>query len=74
MKLSFSTIGCPAYSWVDIYPMAKDLGFDGIEVRGVAGRKGLDEENQDGNAEQDRYHHQDTLDYVFTHSCPPFLR
>ena len=38
MKLSFSTIGCPAYSWVDIYPMAKDLGFDGIEVRGVAGR------------------------------------
>ena len=38
MKLSFSTIGCPAYSWVDIYPMAKDLGFDGIEVRGAAGR------------------------------------
>ena len=38
MKLAFSTIGCPAYSWVDIYPMAKDLGFDGIEVRAVAGR------------------------------------
>lgn len=37
MKLSFSTIGCPAYTWVDIYPMAKDLGFDGVEVRGVAG-------------------------------------
>ncbi len=39
MKLSFSTIGCPAYSWTDIYPMAKDLGFDGIEIRGVAGNE-----------------------------------
>ena len=35
MKLSFSTIGCPGYDWVDIYPMAKDLGFDGIEIRGI---------------------------------------
>ncbi len=39
MKLSFSTIGCPAYAWTDIYPMAKDLGFDGIEIRGVAGNE-----------------------------------
>ena len=31
MKLSFSTIGCPAYAWTDIYPMAKDLGFDGAD-------------------------------------------
>ena len=38
MKLAFSTIGCPSYSWLDVYPMAKDLGFDGIEVRGVQGR------------------------------------
>ena len=38
MKLAFSTLGCPSYSWTDIYPMAKDLGFDGIEIRGVAGR------------------------------------
>ncbi|MBR2681963.1 MAG: AMP-binding protein [Atopobiaceae bacterium] len=37
MKLSFSTIGCPAYAWTYIYSMAKDLGFDGIEIRGVAG-------------------------------------
>ena len=37
MKLAFSTIGCPDYTWTDIYPMAKDLGFDGIEIRGVAG-------------------------------------
>ncbi|MBR1828732.1 MAG: sugar phosphate isomerase/epimerase, partial [Atopobiaceae bacterium] len=38
MKLAFSTIGCPSYSWLDVYPMAKDLGFDGIEIRGVQGR------------------------------------
>ena len=38
MKLAFSTLGCPSYSWTDIYPMAKDLGFDGIEIRGIAGR------------------------------------
>ena len=35
MKISFSTLACPDYSWSDIYPMAKDLGFDGIEVRGI---------------------------------------
>ena len=35
MKLAFSTIGCPDWSWSDIYVTAKDLKFDGIEVRGV---------------------------------------
>ncbi len=35
MKLAFSTLGCPNYSWTDIYTMAKDLGFDGIEIRGL---------------------------------------
>ncbi|SDF02613.1 AMP-binding protein [Sporomusa acidovorans] len=35
MKLAFSTIGCPNFSWTDLYSMAKDLGFDGIEVRGL---------------------------------------
>ncbi|MDO4404953.1 MAG: AMP-binding protein, partial [Atopobiaceae bacterium] len=38
MKLAFSTLGCPSYAWTDIYPMAKDLGFDGIEIRGIQGR------------------------------------
>ena len=33
MKFSFSTLACPGYTWADIYSMAKDLGFDGIEVR-----------------------------------------
>ena len=37
MKLSFSTLGCPDFSWSDIYSMAKDLGFSGIEMRGLGG-------------------------------------
>ncbi len=35
MKFSFSTLACPEYSFSDIYAMASDLGFDGIEVRGL---------------------------------------
>ena len=35
MKISFSTLACPMYSWPDIYSMAKDLNFDGIEIRGL---------------------------------------
>ena len=35
MKISFSTLACPMYSWTDIYSMAKDLGFNGIEIRGL---------------------------------------
>lgn len=35
MKISFSTLACPMYSWSDIYSMAKDLNFDGIEIRGL---------------------------------------
>ena len=36
MKIAFSTLGCPNYDWRDIYTMAKDLGFDGIEVREIS--------------------------------------
>jgi fatty-acyl-CoA synthase len=35
VKISFSTLACPEYSWSDIYSMAKDIGFDGIEIRGL---------------------------------------
>lgn len=35
MKICFSTLACPDYSWTDIYSMAKDIGFDGIEIRGL---------------------------------------
>lgn len=37
MKIAFSTLGCPNSSWKDIYAMAKDIGFDGIEIRGLGG-------------------------------------
>ncbi|HEX2938795.1 MAG TPA: AMP-binding protein [Ruminiclostridium sp.] len=35
MKIAFSTLGCPDFTWSDIYSMAKDFGFDGIEIRGL---------------------------------------
>lgn len=35
MKLSFSTLGCPEWTWNEIIATAKDMGFDGIEIRGV---------------------------------------
>lgn len=35
MKTSFSTLACPDFSWQDIYSMAKDFNFDGIEIRGL---------------------------------------
>lgn len=35
MKLAFSTLGCPDFDWPDIYSMATDFGFSGIELRGL---------------------------------------
>ena len=35
MKVCFSTLGCPGWSWDDMVVTAKDLGFNGIEVRGI---------------------------------------
>lgn len=35
MKISFSTLACPDFEWSDIYSMAKDFDFDGIEIRGL---------------------------------------
>lgn len=35
MKLCFSTIGCPEWYWEDILATAKDLGYHGLEIRGV---------------------------------------
>ncbi len=37
MKLCFSTIGCPDWTMKDIVATAKDLGYEGIEVRSVRG-------------------------------------
>jgi sugar phosphate isomerase/epimerase len=35
MKISFSTLCCPHWTWDEILATASDLGYDGIEVRGV---------------------------------------
>lgn len=35
MKIAFSTLGCPDWSFDEIYTMARDLGYDGIEIRGL---------------------------------------
>jgi sugar phosphate isomerase/epimerase len=37
MKLSFATLGCPGWSLEQIAANAKEFGFDGVELRGIAG-------------------------------------
>ena len=36
MKLAFSTLGCPDWSWEEILATAKDMGFDAVEILGIA--------------------------------------
>lgn len=35
MKLAFSTLGCPEWTWNEIIATAKDMRFDAVEIRGV---------------------------------------
>lgn len=35
MKICFSTLGCPEWSFSEIVSVASDLGYNGIEIRGV---------------------------------------
>ena len=35
MKISFSTLGCPRWSFREIMATAVDLHYQGIEVRGI---------------------------------------
>jgi len=37
MKLSFTTLGCPGWTMEQIVANAAAMGFDGVELRGVAG-------------------------------------
>ena len=37
MKLSFSTLSCPDWSWTRVLDEAQRLGYAGIEVRGADG-------------------------------------
>ncbi len=35
MKLSFSTLGCPRWTFKEVVATAKDLHMDGVEIRGI---------------------------------------
>ncbi len=37
MKLSFSTLGCPEWSYERVLEEARNDGYDGVEVRGIQG-------------------------------------
>jgi sugar phosphate isomerase/epimerase len=37
MKISFTTLSCPDWSWERIITEAVGLGYDGIEIRGIEG-------------------------------------
>lgn len=36
MKIGFSTLGCPNWTFNEIVATAKDLGYNGVEIRGVS--------------------------------------
>jgi sugar phosphate isomerase/epimerase len=38
MKLAFSTVGCPTWDLPTVAAKAKELGYDGVELRGLTGR------------------------------------
>jgi hypothetical protein len=37
MKLCFSTLGCPDWSWSRVVEAAPRMGYDGLEIRGIQG-------------------------------------
>ena len=37
MKLSFTTLSCPDWTWNQVVDNAKKFGYDGIEIRGIEG-------------------------------------
>jgi sugar phosphate isomerase/epimerase len=51
VKLSFSTLGCPDWSFDEIVSRAKAYGFDGVGFRGVLGELDLAKVPQFGGAE-----------------------
>lgn len=36
MKLAFSTLGCPSWDYNEIISTAMDLGYNGLEIRGIS--------------------------------------
>ena len=46
MKLSFSTLGCPDWSFEKILSEAQRIGFTGLEIRGIDGKMRAEEVTQ----------------------------
>lgn len=46
MKLSFTTLGCPDWSFETILEQAQAMGFQGIEIRGLEGKMRAEEMTQ----------------------------
>ena len=40
-RLSFSTLGCPEWSWEEIQDRAVEYGYEGLELRGIEGEMDL---------------------------------
>jgi len=40
-RISFSTLGCPAWTWKQVLEQADRMGYAGIEIRGVKGEMDL---------------------------------
>lgn len=43
MKLAFSTLGCPGWDVERVVRAAAELGYDGVELRGLAGRMDIEQ-------------------------------
>lgn len=62
MKLAFSTLGCPEWTFDQVLDRAQRMGYQGIELRGVNGKMRADEidvfrpENRKATMEQVRAH------------------
>lgn len=41
LPISFSTLGCPDWTWKQILAQADGLGYGGIEIRGLEGEMDL---------------------------------
>lgn len=76
MKISFSTLGCPGWTWEEMLVTAKDLGFDGIEVRGIGNELHVPKANPFSNLNinntQDKLHRLGLAIPCLTSSCGLF--
>ena len=43
MKISFSTLGCPEWSFEQIIKSAREMGYEAVELRGVGNQLRMEE-------------------------------